>query len=103
MTDAPHNEKREIRVKAVLAEAPESVKGCLKRAFSGSGGRTNAIKAMCLACVGYDREAIRNCTGFSCPLWKYRPFTGNSKWSAEAALERQASHPDAKIAPRPSD
>lgn len=69
-----HNENREKRVAAILAEAPESAKNCLKLAFSGSGGKTNAIKAMCLACVGYDRAAIRDCTGYSCPLWQYRPF-----------------------------
>ena len=66
--------RRLIRVEAVLASAPTSVRGCLNRAFSGSGGRANAIKAMCLTCVGYDRSEITNCTGFACPLWKYRPF-----------------------------
>lgn len=65
---------REKRVEQVISEAPESVKNCLKLAFSGSGGKTNAIKAQCLVCTGYDREAIRNCTGYSCPLWAYRPF-----------------------------
>ena len=65
---------REIRVQAVLSSAPESVKNCLKLAFSGSGGKTNAIKAMCLTCVGFDRASIRDCTGYSCPLWAYRPF-----------------------------
>ena len=65
---------RNKRVEAVLADAPESVKNCLNLAFSGSGGKTNAIKAMCLVCVGYDRAAIRDCTGYSCPLWAYRPF-----------------------------
>jgi hypothetical protein len=65
---------REKRVERAISEAPESVKGTLKRAYSGSGGRANAIKAMCLTCVGYDRKEITNCTGFTCPLWAYRPF-----------------------------
>lgn len=67
-------EARNKRVEAVLTEAPESVKNCLKLAFSGSGGKTNAIKAQCLTCMGYDRAAIKACTGYSCPLWAYRPF-----------------------------
>ena len=67
-------EKRAERVAYVLRHTPESAKGCLKRAFSGSGGRANAIKAMCLTCVGYDRQEIKNCTGYGCPLWAYRPF-----------------------------
>jgi hypothetical protein len=68
------SEIREIRVQQAISEAPESVKNCLKLAFSGDGGRANAIKAMCMTCVGYDRKEITNCTGFRCPLWKYRPF-----------------------------
>ena len=66
--------ERADRFALVIFQAPESAKGTLKRAFSGSGGRANAIKAMCLTCVGYQREEIANCTGFSCPLWAYRPF-----------------------------
>ena len=29
---------------------------------------------MCLSCVGFQRDAIRDCTGYACPLWAYRPF-----------------------------
>jgi hypothetical protein len=65
---------REARVEAVIKDAPESVKGTLTQAFSGSASPRKAIKAQCLVCVGYDRESIKNCTGYSCPLWKYRPF-----------------------------
>lgn len=67
-------ELREKRVQTVLDGAPESVKNCLKLAFSGSGGKANAVKAMCLCCTGYDRAVIRDCTGYTCPLWQYRPF-----------------------------
>ena len=67
-------QKRASRTERVISEAPESAKGCLKRAFSGSGGRANAVKAMCLVCVGYDRQEIRNCSAYACPLWAYRPF-----------------------------
>jgi len=65
---------RDLRVSKVVAEAPGSVKNTLTKAFSGSASPRAAIKAMCLTCVGYDRETVRNCTGYSCPLWKYRPF-----------------------------
>jgi hypothetical protein len=69
-----HNELREQRVIRVISEAPESVKKALTQAFSGSASPRAAIKAMCLCCVGYDRASITNCTGYSCPLWHYRPF-----------------------------
>jgi hypothetical protein len=65
---------RDIRVARVISEAPESAKGSLTRAFSGEASPRTAIKAMCLTCVGYDRNSIKNCTGYACPLWQYRPF-----------------------------
>jgi len=65
---------REERIAKVITEAPESVKKTLAEAFSGSTSPRKAIKAQCLTCAGFDRDAIRNCTGFSCPLWMYRPF-----------------------------
>lgn len=68
------HEIREIRVAKVISEAPESAQKTLTEAFSGAASPRKAIKAMCLTCVGYDRDAIRNCTGYSCPLWEYRPF-----------------------------
>ena len=58
----------------VVREAPESAKGCLKRAFSKDGSRANAIKAFCLVCVGYERLQVKNCSARHCPLWEYRPF-----------------------------
>jgi hypothetical protein len=65
---------RNERIELVVSEAPESAKKSLREAFSGSASPRKAIKAQCLVCVGYDRNAIRDCTGFSCPLWAYRPF-----------------------------
>lgn len=57
-----------------VAEAPQSCQKALREAFSGSASPRQAIKALCLVCVGFDRMAIANCTGWSCPAWKYRPF-----------------------------
>ena len=66
--------KHAERVEYMVSHAPESSRGTLRRAFSGSASPRGAIKAMCLACVGYDRNSIKNCTGWSCPLWQYRPY-----------------------------
>jgi hypothetical protein len=65
---------REAGTQAAIKEAPESARGVLTRAFSGEASPRVAIKATCLSCVGYDRSAITNCTGWRCPLWAYRPF-----------------------------
>lgn len=67
-------ELREIRVSKAVETAPESAKNTLREAFSGAASPRKAIKAMCLTCVGFQRDAVRDCTGYSCPLWKYRPF-----------------------------
>jgi hypothetical protein len=65
---------REKRVLRAIEEAPESAKGTLRHAFSGSASPRKAIKAMCLSCMGYDRPSVKNCSGYACPLWRYRPF-----------------------------
>jgi hypothetical protein len=65
-------------VEKKIAEAPESCRGALREAFSGSASPRKAIKAACLACMGFDRNSVANCTGWSCPLWAYRPFQGET-------------------------
>lgn len=66
--------QREVRVAEMLREAPVSVRGILTRAFAGESSPRGAVKAMCLCCTGYQRETIAGCTGYSCPLWHYRPY-----------------------------
>ena len=60
---------REKRAKT----APESSRGLLKRCWAGKASPREAIKAQCLECQGYDREAIITCTAPACPLYAYRP------------------------------
>ena len=36
--------------------------------------RANAIKAMCLQCVGYVRKDVTDCACKTCPLWGWRPY-----------------------------
>lgn len=31
-----------------------------------------AIRAFCVSCVGGSYKEVERCTGFECPLWKYR-------------------------------
>ena len=70
---------RAEQVAKIVGNAPVSMRGILERAFAGEAGRTNAIKAMCLVCTSFDRETVRDCTGWSCPLWKWRPFQSKAK------------------------
>ena len=80
---------REQRVAKLIAEAPVSARGILKRALDGTGGRANAIQAMCLHCTGYDRETVRNCTGWCCPLWQYRPFQSSAETGQETGVPEE--------------
>jgi hypothetical protein len=69
---------RAERVAKMIAEAPERTCGILRRAFDGTASPRDAIKAQCLACVGYDRQEVTNCTGYTCPLWMYRPYQNDA-------------------------
>jgi hypothetical protein len=57
-----------------LETVPPSARGHLIAAWTGNCSPRRAIKANCLECVGFDRDAIRDCTAFACPLWNFRPF-----------------------------
>lgn len=65
--------KTDLFLKDISKHNPARLK-LFKRAFSGEGSPRDAIKAKCLECVDCDLGAVRDCTGYSCPLWKYRPF-----------------------------
>lgn len=57
-----------------IADAPESSRGALEAAFSGTASPRAAIKAKCLSCVGFHRPSITGCTAVLCELYSYRPF-----------------------------
>ena len=59
---------------ARLKTTPESAKGHIVAAWSGNCAPRRAIKAFCLECVGFDRQAIAGCAAYACPLWCFRPF-----------------------------
>ncbi len=65
---------REDVVKQRVSECLPMYKGTMQKAYDGKASPRGAIKAMCLHCVGYQRADITACTGFSCPLWQYRPY-----------------------------
>lgn len=77
---------REEVIAKRLAESPPSAQGIMRRAYSGEAGRAGAVKAMCLHCTGFQRETVRDCTGFSCPLWMYRPYQGNDSEDETAQI-----------------
>jgi hypothetical protein len=67
-------DRRAATVAKRLADCAPMFRPVMEKAYAGKSSPGKAIKAQCLICVGYDREAIRSCSGYSCPLWHYRPY-----------------------------
>jgi hypothetical protein len=65
---------RDEIVQKRIAETGPLYKTIMLKAFEGTASPRAAIKAFCIACTGEDRQAIKGCTGYSCNLWKYRPY-----------------------------
>ncbi len=65
---------RDEVVKKRIAEAGPLYRITMEKAYAGDCSPRQAIKAQCLICVGYERDSITHCTGFSCPLWAFRPY-----------------------------
>lgn len=55
------------------ADIPQVYRQTYKRAMTGKSLRA-AINAFCLECVQWQREEIKLCTAFDCPLYPYRPY-----------------------------
>ena len=65
---------REERIAKSVEEASPLYRTVLQKAYAGTAPPRSAIKAQCLHCVGYIRDDVTHCTGYSCPLWAYRPY-----------------------------
>jgi hypothetical protein len=76
---------RNQRISEEIEAAGAMYGGVLKKAFDGASSPRSAIKAMCLCCVQYRRVDVTNCTGYSCPLWMYRPYQDDKAGEEVAA------------------
>lgn len=66
--------KDEIRAEQ-MSSLPATVKGFYEKAFLRS--KANAVKAKCLECTCNQREEIKRCNIFTCPLYEVRPYQNN--------------------------
>lgn len=55
------------------ADMPKAYRGIYDRAMTGQS-KAAAIHSFCLECMGWQREEIRLCTSYPCPLYPYRPY-----------------------------
>jgi len=65
---------RDAKVKQKAKNVPQSARFLYEQAASGEASGREAIKVFCIECMGYDREAVKECTSETCPLWMYRPL-----------------------------
>ena len=81
----------QAELEAALARIPALRRGLFRRVYSGKAPRSQAIKAKCLECCGFEDLArrVRECPCRECPIWGYRPYRHAA---AAVALDRE-SHP----------
>ena len=69
--------QEQIEKNKIYAEknVPKAARILFKRAHGGKS-KAAAIKSKCQECFGFDdyREAVKDCRGYTCPLWPYRPY-----------------------------
>lgn len=82
------------RIAKRRADTPKAYRGIYDRAMSGQS-KAAAIHAFCLECMGWQREEIKLCTAYACPLYPYRPYT-----SPENAADGGDFAPESTISPR---
>ena len=52
---------REERINKAIAEACTLYRTIMQKAYNGTAAPRSAIKAQCLACVGYERLMVTHC------------------------------------------
>ena len=65
---------RQEQIRKQVTDASPLYRQVMLKAYNGTAAPRSAIKAQCLVCVGYVRDDVTHCTGYSCPLWAYRPY-----------------------------
>lgn len=79
----------EAKIQKRRSDMPVSYRGIYDRAMSGKS-KAAAIHAFCLECMGWQREEVRLCTSPACPLFPYRPYSGDK----DAGSSQDASEGD---------
>jgi len=67
------NTRRIQNIRKRRSDMPTSFRRKYDQAQRGSS-QAAAIFSFCAECTGWDRDGVRECTAFQCPLWLYRPF-----------------------------
>jgi len=64
---------RKQKIANRLAQIPKKYRKIYKKAVEANN-KTEAIKALCLECVCWQKNEIINCSCLACPLYGLRPY-----------------------------
>ena len=93
-TLSPEARKKAIeRIAKRRSDMPKIYRGIYDKAMFGNSLRA-AINAQCLDCVMDQREEVRLCPSYPCPLWPYRPYQLNDANDAVNCSETPSQGPD---------
>jgi hypothetical protein len=67
-------EERNAITVYIRDSVPEKHKIATERALLKQVPRSVAIKTKCLSCCNFDREEVKLCAVYTCPLNPYRPY-----------------------------
>lgn len=57
-----------------LKNAPNGSKRVMTRVYNKTANKGDVLKAVCLECVQYDKDEIKDCASSVCPIWHYRRY-----------------------------
>ena len=66
-----------------LPEVPRKHRRLYLKVMKGEASPRQCIKAMCLECMGWQRNDVAHCTAIACPLYRLRPFKASAEEVAE--------------------
>jgi len=75
--------KQQGKIDRRRANIPRIHRKTYDKAMHGKSLRS-AVKAFCLECVCWQKEEVRACTDYACPLYPYRPYKESPKQAFES-------------------
>jgi hypothetical protein len=67
--------ERRGQAEKMARTCPISIRPMYFRALRAELPLRAAVRVACLACMGWQREEVKACSSYGCPLWAYRPGT----------------------------
>jgi hypothetical protein len=93
---------RAERIAKRRADMPKVYRATYDKAMTGKSLKA-ASKSFCLECMMWQREEVRLCTSFACPLWLYRPYKDKHENGSNNTPESRDFAPESTNTPKDED